>query len=191
MDQLDNIINQGFSFLQTGVGYDLLIEFSGAFLFTVCGFIFLWARRSLGPQPHIEDFYRALSEILHLLHSAKSENQDAEISEKEDEKKVSRREGEISVMMNKISWLTEQFSAASINQFSKKNQETIEKIQSGLVQFHVDFKDRKRRGKNLTEGVIACGKELYDPIDKLSGLPKRHKKELKEQLGKLIKSEGS
>jgi len=96
------------------VGYDLLIEFSGAFLFTVCGFIFLWARRSLGPQPHIEDFYRALSEILHLLHSAKSENQDAEISEKEDEKKVSRREGEISVMMNKISWLTEQFSAASI-----------------------------------------------------------------------------
>ena len=195
MDQLDNIINQGFSFLQTGVGYDLLIEFSGAFLFTVCGFIFLWARRSLGPQPHIEDFYRALSEILHLLHSAKSENQDAEISEKEDEKKVSmrvRRESEISVMMNKIIWLTGQFSAASIiNQFSKKNQKIIEEIQSKLEQFRDEFAGRKRRGSRLTEGVIACGKELYDPIDKLSGLPKRHKKELKEQLGKLIKSEGS
>lgn len=186
MDKLDNIIDKGFSFLQTGVGYDLLIEFSGALLFTVCGFIFLWARRSLGPKPHIEDFYRALSEILHLLHSAKSENQDGEISEKEDEKKVSRRETEISVMMNKISWLTGQFSAASINQFSKKNQETIEKIQSELVQFHDDFKDRKRRGKNLTEGVKDCGEELDVHIGNLSGLPKGRKKELEELVKELI-----
>lgn len=184
MDQLDNIINQGFSFLKTGVGYDLLIEFSGALLFTVCGFIFLWARRALGPQPHLEDFYRTLSEILHLLYSAQSKNQDGEIEDEE-------RKSEISVIMNKISWLTEHFSAASFRQFSKKNHKIIEEIQSKLEQFRDEFPGRKRRGSRLTEGVKKYGKELADPIDRMSGLPKKHKKELQEQLNKLIKSEGS
>ena len=184
MDQLDNIINQGFSLLKTGVGYDLLIEFSGALLFTVCGFIFLWARRALGPQPHLEDLYRALSEILHLLDSAQSRNQDGEMPENE-------RESEISVIMNRIGWLTsEQFSPAIIRQFSKTNQKIIKKIKSVMVKFHDDFKDRKRRGKNLTEGVKNCGDELSGHIEKLSDLSKGRKTELEKLIKKLTKSEG-
>ncbi|MGB2220643.1 MAG: hypothetical protein ACPH4G_10330 [Henriciella sp.] len=178
MDQLDNLINQGFIFLQTGVGYDLLIEFSGALLFTVCGFIFLWARRALGPKPHIEDFYRTLSEILHLLYSAQSKNQDGEIEDEE-------RKSEISVIMNKISWLTGQFSAASINQFSEKNQKIIKEIESVMVKFHETFRHRQRRGKSLTDAAKDDGKKLGDLIEKLSGLPKGHKTALKKQLDKL------